>query len=112
MLTITPKASEKVVSLLQEYTEEGLALRIFVAGGGCAGIQYGMALDPNQREDDYVIEAPGFKVLVDADSATLLEGAEVDYIDGAQTSGFSIINSNAVASCACGQSCGVDDGDG
>lgn len=105
MLTITASARDKVVGLLQENAaEEGLALRIFVSGGGCSGLQYGMALDPNQQEGDHVIEAEGFKVLVDADSALYLEGAEVDYVDGIMSSGFSINNPNAVQSCSCGQS--------
>lgn len=104
MLSITDKAADKVKTLLQEKNAESGALRVFVAGGGCSGYQYGMALAQDVEEDDLVVEHDGVKLLVDPESAPLLQGAEIDYIEDIMKSGFTIFNPNAVKSCACGSS--------
>ena len=104
MITITDKAAEKAKSLLKEKGAEGGALRVFVAGGGCSGYQYGMALAKEVDEDDFVVEHDGVKLLVDPESAPLLKGAEVDYVEDVMKSGFTIFNPNAAKSCACGSS--------
>ena len=44
------------------------------------------------------------KVVVDAASAPLLNGASLDYKDGLQGAGFAINNPNATRSCGCGSS--------
>jgi iron-sulfur cluster assembly protein len=101
-LVLTDNATEKVRQLLQE---QGCgALRVFVAGGGCAGYQYAMTLAQEADEEDFVIDHQGVRVVVDPESAPLLEGAEIDYVVGVMKSGFSISNPNAVQSCACGSS--------
>jgi len=105
MITITDKAAEKVKTLLVEKGAQTGALRVFVAGGGCSGYQYGMALAQDAEEDDLVIEhAVGVRLLVDPESAPLLSGAEIDYVEDIMKSGFTIFNPNAVKSCACGTS--------
>jgi len=104
MLTITDKAAARAREVL---ADKGLAeggLRVFVVGGGCAGYQYGMALTQHAEQDDVVVEQQGLKLVVDPDSALLLEGAEIDYVDDLMRSGFTIQNPNAVRSCACGHS--------
>ena len=55
-LTITDKAADNVKKILKEKGAEQGALRVFVAGGGCSGYQYGMALAQAAEEDDFVIE--------------------------------------------------------
>jgi iron-sulfur cluster assembly protein len=104
MINITDKAAEKAKNLLKERGTESGALRVFVAGGGCSGYQYGMTLAQEVEEDDFVLEHAGVKVLVDPESAPLLEGAEIDYVEDIMKSGFTIFNPNAVKSCACGSS--------
>ncbi len=103
-LTITDKAAENVKKILKEKGAEQGALRVFVAGGGCSGYQYGMALAQGAEEDDFVIEQSGVRLLVDPESAPLLKGAEIDYVEDVMKSGFTIFNPNAVKSCACGSS--------
>ena len=88
------------------------ALRVFVAGGGCSGYQYGMALARSTEEDDVVLEANGVRIVIDPESAQYLEGAEIDYVDDIMKSGFSIHNPNATKSCACGSSFQTEDGSG
>ena len=102
-LSITPSASEKVHELLAQENDPSLGLRIFVAGGGCSGLQYGMTLDEEQ-EGDTVISQGGFKVLVDEMSLGYIDGSQVDYVDSLMGAGFTVNNPNAVSSCGCGHS--------
>ena len=112
MVSITEKATEKVKHLLKEKGVESGALRVFVAGGGCSGYQYGMAIAQEVDEDDFVVEHDGVKLIVDPESAPLLEGAEIDYVEDIMKSGFTIFNPNAVKSCACGSSFDTADSSG
>jgi iron-sulfur cluster assembly protein len=104
MLSMTDKAAVKARELFEQkgVTEGGL--RVFVVGGGCSGYQYGMALAREFDDEDLVVEHSGIKLVVDPDSAPLLEGAEIDYVDDLMKAGFTIYNPNAVKSCACGTS--------
>src|SRR5947209_20283487 len=102
-LSITPAASEKVHVLLAQENDPSLGLRIFVAGGGCSGLQYGMTLDEEQ-EGDTVISQGDFKVLVDEMSLGYINGSQVDYVDSLMGAGFTVNNPNAVSSCGCGHS--------
>jgi iron-sulfur cluster assembly protein len=61
-------------------------------------------LDNNIRTEDIVTETDGIKLIVDEVSIKYLQGATVDYVEGITSSGFKIINPNAVTSCNCGQS--------
>ncbi len=112
IVTITDKAADKARSILTERGIENGALRVFVVSGGCSGYQYGMAIARSREEDDITIEASGVTLLVDAESAPLLEGAEVDYVEDLMKSGFTIFNPNATRSCACGSSFQTADGSG
>jgi iron-sulfur cluster assembly protein len=112
MINITDRASENVKKLLLERGGETAALRVFVAGGGCSGYQYGMAIAQEADEDDFVIEQDGVRLLVDPESAPLLKGAEIDYVEDIMKSGFTIFNPNAVRSCACGSSFDTADASG
>ena len=96
LVTVTEKAASKAKAILTERGIESGALRVFVVGGGCSGYQYGMAIARNPEEGDIEIEISGVKILVDQESAPLLEGAEVDYVEDLMKSGFTIFNPNAV----------------
>jgi iron-sulfur cluster assembly protein len=112
LITITDKAAEKARFILNERGVADGALRVFVVGGGCSGYQYGMAIARNREDDDIVIETSGVTLLVDQESAPLLDGAEVDYVEDLMKAGFTIFNPNAVKSCACGSSFQTADGSG
>lgn len=103
VVSMTPTAVEKVRELLTQENDPSLGLRIFVAGGGCSGLQYGMTLDEEQ-DGDTVIMQEGFKVLVDEMSVGYITGSEVDYVDSLMGAGFTVNNPNAVSSCGCGHS--------
>lgn len=112
LVNITDKAAEKAKALLQAREIPDGALRVFVAGGGCSGYQYGMALARSAEDDDIILEQSGVKLVIDPESAQYLEGAEIDYVEDVMKSGFSIFNPNAVKSCACGSSFQTGDGSG
>jgi iron-sulfur cluster assembly accessory protein len=103
-LTVTPVAAAKIMELLQARNIPGYALRIFVAGGGCSGLQYGMAFEERPQESDTVVETDGVRLIVDPTSVMYIGGATVDFIDSLMGGGFRIDNPNAVATCGCGQS--------
>lgn len=111
VITMTATAAEKVRELLKQENDPALGLRIFVAGGGCSGLQYGMTLDEEQ-EGDTVISQDDFKVFVDDMSLGYITGSEVDYVDSLMGAGFTVNNPNAVSSCGCGHSFKTADGGG
>jgi iron-sulfur cluster assembly protein len=102
-ITMTTAAAEKIRELLKQENDESLGLRIFVAGGGCSGLQYGMTLDEEQ-EGDTVVATEGFRVFIDEMSLGYIMGSEVDYVDSLMGAGFTVNNPNAVSSCGCGHS--------
>ena len=106
MVTITDVAAGKIKELANE-EENVLGLRVYVKGGGCSGYQYGMAFESKLGDDDTVIEKDDIKVILDSQSAPLLNGAEIDYMDSLQGSGFSVKNPNAKKTCGCGSSFAV-----
>lgn len=110
-ITMTPAAAEKVRELLTQENDPSLGLRVFVAGGGCSGLQYGMTLDEEQ-EGDTVVSIGDFKVFVDDMSLGYVSGSEVDYVDSLMGAGFTVNNPNAVSSCGCGHSFRTADGGG
>jgi iron-sulfur cluster assembly accessory protein len=102
-VSLTALAAEKVRELLEQEGNETLGLRVFVAGGGCSGLQYGMTLDESQDGDE-ILETEGIRVLVDEMSAQYLMGSEIDYMDSLMGAGFTVSNPLAVSTCGCGHS--------
>ncbi len=101
---ITSTAADTVRNLLVSKNVPDYGLRVFVSGGGCSGMQYGMALEAEARPYDHVVEKDGIKIFIDPTSMMYLNGATVDYEDSLMGGGFKIENPNAVASCGCGTS--------
>ena len=104
-VVLTESAAQKLGGILQE---KGLAethgLRVFVQGGGCGGMQYGMTFENTQRPGDEVYEQHGMRVYVDPTSLFYISGAHIDYVDSLMGGGFHIENPQAVSSCGCGSS--------
>jgi len=111
-LTLTSKAAEMVKDLISQQDRDDLALRVYVAGGGCSGLQYGMALDENIEPDDQVFESGGVKVVVDSMSLRYIAGSTVDYVDSGMGGGFKVENPNATGGCGCGSSFSTEEGGG
>ena len=113
-ITLSTAASDAVKNILSERNLEGYALRVYVAGGGCCGVSFGMALDNNIRDVDMIIEANGVKVLVDEVSIDYLRGATIDFVnDPVRGAGFAVDSPSAKGhehahgegGCGCGGSC-------
>lgn len=113
-ITLSTAASEAVKNILTERSLDGYALRVYVAGGGCCGVNFGMALDNNIRDVDTIFEANGVKVVVDEVSIDYLRGAKIDFVNDPQRgAGFAVDSPSAKShshehsedGCGCGGSC-------
>lgn len=103
-VTLSERAAAEISSLLERQGKSDAALRVFVQGGGCSGLSYGMAIDDSVEEDDFAFDSHGVKVVVDSMSMQYLRGSSVDYVEDVMGGGFKIDNPNAMRSCGCGSS--------
>jgi iron-sulfur cluster assembly accessory protein len=103
-ITLTDVAVTKVADLIAQEGNDALVLRVAVRPGGCSGYSYEMFFDSEVAGDDIVREYGAVKVVVDSQSAQLLQGATLEYSDGLQDAGFHIVNPNATRTCGCGSS--------
>jgi iron-sulfur cluster assembly accessory protein len=112
VMTVTPSAVAVIQNLLQERNIPNHALRVFVTGGGCSGMQYGMAFEQGKQDYDTVVSVDNVRLLVDPTSMVYLRGATIDFVDSLIGGGFRIENPNAVSSCGCGSSFKTANDDG
>jgi iron-sulfur cluster assembly protein len=111
IVSLTESAAGKIKDLMAEEPEgEAAVLRIAVQGGGCSGFQYALGFDRGPQEGDHEAASHGVPVVVDPFSAPYLAGTEIDWVEGLQA-GFAINNPNVSASCGCGHSFHVEDGE-
>ena len=104
MVNLTPAAAEKLSGIMsQKGMVDSHALRVFVKGGGCGGMQYGMTFD-EARDGDEVYEQHGMRIIVDSTSLFYIDGANIDYVDNLMGGGFHIDNPQATSACGCGSS--------
>jgi iron-sulfur cluster assembly protein len=102
-VTLTSAAVEAVQELFAQQELEGYALRVFVQGGGCSGVQFGMSLENNIRDTDTIFDSQGVQVVVDNTSIDYWRGATIDFVDNGLEKGFKIDNPNPVSNgCGCG----------
>ena len=113
-ISLSSAATDAIKNILTERNLEGYALRVYVAGGGCCGVNFGMALDNNIRDVDTTFEANGVQVVVDEVSIDYLRGATIDFVnDPVRGAGFAVDSPSVGAhshehgesACACGGSC-------
>ena len=103
-IEVTPAARQQVLQIMERQQKPDSALRLFVQGGGCSGLTYGMTFDHQESGDEVAFQDGGLVVVVDRASAPLLEGLKVDFLTGLEQSGFKIYNPNAKSTCSCGKS--------
>jgi iron-sulfur cluster assembly protein len=104
MIQMTDKAVSKVKEILDTQDPKPSGLRISVVGGGCSGFTYSMAFENTQQMLDKMYEFEGLKVFIDQASMLYLDGAEVDYVETMEGSGFKFNNPNVRNTCGCGSS--------
>ena len=79
-------------------------LRVSVQPGGCSGFKYGLLIEDQPAEDDFVLAQGDYRVFVDPFSAQYLSGVTIDYVSSMQGSGFTFKNPNSTGGCGCGSS--------
>ena len=111
-ITLSSAASDAIKNILAERKLEGYGLRVYVAGGGCCGVNFGMALDNNFRDVDTTFEVDGVKVVVDEVSIDYLHGAHIDFVNDPERGAGFAVNSpvaqgheHGEGGCGCGGSC-------
>ena len=102
-VTVSERAAKKIAAILSK-EPEGAKLRVAVEGGGCSGFQYKFDIVTEREDDDLVLDADGFAVLIDAVSVEYMSGSEIDFSDELIGAAFKINNPNATAACGCGTS--------
>jgi iron-sulfur cluster assembly accessory protein len=106
MVTVTPVAATEVKKFM---SVEGVdpakgGLRVSVQPGGCSGFKYGLLIEDEPAEDDFVISQGEWNVFVDPFSAQYMSGVTIDYVSSMQGSGFTFKNPNSTGGCGCGSS--------
>jgi len=104
MIQMTPKAVEKVKEILNMQEPKPAGLRIAVVGGGCSGFNYSLAFESNPGMLDKTYDFDGLSVFIDQASMLYLDGAEVDYVETMEGSGFKFNNPNVKTTSGCGSS--------
>jgi len=104
MVNLTETAVSKVKEILDAQEPKPAGLRIAVVGGGCSGFSYSMAFENAPGMLDKTYNYAGLKVFVDQASLLYLEGAEVDYVESLEGSGFKFNNPQVKSTCGCGSS--------
>lgn len=87
-LHITDAARAKLAELVADADDPSLAVRVFVSGGGCGGMTYGMTFSDTRSRHDSVIEGAGFELRIDAVTLNYLRGAQIDFRDNGMQSTF------------------------
>ncbi len=107
MVQLTEKAVDKVKEILDTQEPKPAGLRIAVVGGGCSGFSYSMAFENQPNMLDKTYNYNGLKVFIDQASLLYLEGAEVDFVETLEGSGFKFNNPQVKSTCGCGSSFSV-----
>ncbi|MEM7564050.1 MAG: iron-sulfur cluster assembly accessory protein [Pseudomonadota bacterium] len=79
-LEVTQSAQDKLLEIISQTDEDVSAIRIYISGGGCGGLAYGMTFTDEQNDFDTILQFEGFKILVDVVALNYLRGAQIDYI--------------------------------
>jgi iron-sulfur cluster assembly protein len=103
VVTLTDAAAARVRSVLAA-KPGALGLRIGVKKGGCAGMEYTMAVADKKGPHDEVVEQDGAVLLIEPSAIMYLLGTEMDYKTDKLASQFVFNNPNQQGSCGCGES--------
>ncbi len=110
MMSITDIALEKMGEILEQVEEDVAGIRVFVHGGGCSGLSYGMTYAEEKRESDSQLGSDDCHILVDPVALGYLQGCEIDYREG--PTGASFIFNNVFQSVGGSGACGGGGGCG
>jgi len=108
LLTITPKAAERIKALMAKRDDAPAGLKLGTRVAGCSGFMYELDFVDEAAADDAVIEVEGVRLFLAADSVPYLKGVEMDWQEDTFATGFVFNNPNATSMCGCGESFKVD----
>ena len=104
ILTLTPKAIERIRYLVSQSSSQDNILRVGIEKGGCAGLTYSMDYVSEIKEGDEIVDQDDIRVVIDPKAILYLLGTEMDYVEDKFSSGFKFNNPNEVSACGCGES--------
>ena len=108
-ITLTEAAAKIISDTIEDQTVSDPYLAFYVVGGGCSGLQYGLALAEGEPEiDDIIVYDKDIKIAVENGSAKYVNGCVIDYQENGMQSGFKVDNPNAAKTCGCSKSFSVD----
>ncbi len=105
MVTVSEEAVKFIKDLLVKNEKQGQGVRIYLAGVGCSGPQFGMAFQEKKKEGDMEQKVDGFSFFYDEETQESLEGCTIDFIETPQGSGLIIQNPNVSGCGSCGGGC-------
>ena len=103
-IKLSPAAAEQMAGLVKSADDNIEGIRVYVTGGGCSGMTYGMTYADRVGELDKVLEADGFKLVVDAVALGYLKGCDIDYVEDGLNASF--VFNNVFKSVGGSGSCG------
>jgi len=102
---LTARARDQLSRLLAQVDDDEIqAVRVFVTGGGCGGMTYGMTFTDSATEFDCIIEEDGFALYIDTVALNFMRGVEIDFVE--RPTGASFVFNNAFAATSTGGACG------
>ncbi len=87
-LKVSATAGEQLAGLMAASDDPVEGIRVFVSGGGCSGMSYGMTYADTIHPHDKVLEGDNFKVVVDAVALSYLKGCDIDYTNDGLNASF------------------------
>ena len=88
-ISLTPSARHQLATLCDQVDDDEVeAIRIYVTGGGCSGMSYGMTFTDRRLAWDKILAEEGFDIYVDAVAFEFLHGVEIDFVTRPTGSSF------------------------
>ena len=105
-INVSAVAGEQLQRLISSVEDDDIeAVRIYVAGGGCSGMTYGMTFTDRRTDYDRVYEGDGYRVYVDAVAISYLRGVEIDYVT--RETGSTFVFNNVFQATGGASTCGA-----
>ena len=105
-INVSAVAGEQLQSLISSVEDDDIeAVRIYVAGGGCSGMTYGMTFTDRRTDYDRVYEGDGYRVYIDAVAINYLRGVEIDYVT--RETGSTFVFNNVFQATGGASTCGA-----
>ncbi|MBI3373328.1 MAG: iron-sulfur cluster assembly accessory protein [Betaproteobacteria bacterium] len=102
-ITVTENAARQIQTQLAK-RGKGVGLRVGVKNVGCSGLAYTFDYADELRAGDRLFEAHDAKVVVDAETLSVLDGSRLDFVRDGFKQVFKFDNPNVEATCGCGES--------